>query len=358
MTKHRTYPFVPAAFLMCATTLLTAAEKRQEPTPNDLRESALCKSLEYAGVAVDEPGYHIWGTSPIMDDAGKVHLFVARFPNTKPFDDSWRQDYEIAHYIGDTPEGPFAFVDVALKGTGKDTWDRYSPFDPLIVKVDGQYVLFYVANAVGLTQGKPRHSTSQRIGMATSKSLGGPWKRVGMLLGPSEDAWFRKSSVINPAFIKHPDGRYLLYFRAGGAKIGLAVAEKLEGPYVIDNENYPPKGRWYTQMEDGHAFMMDGKVYLLTTDNQFIKAFGGGLLRKSADGTTFDPWPEIGWRPPEHYLPKVNPDLLKHYFLTGSFQRPHVLMQDGRPTHIYVASGTSVTEGDGTLSYILEVKRN
>ena len=79
---------------------------------------------------------------------------------------------------------------------------------------------------------------------------------------------------------------------------------------------------------------------------------------REKDGFPDQRIPQIGWRQPEFYLPKVNPDLLERYFLTGSFQRPHVLMHDGRPTHIYVASGTSVTGGDGTLSYILEVKRN
>ena len=35
---------------------------------------------EFVGVAVSEPGYHVWGSSPILDAEGKVHLFVARWP--------------------------------------------------------------------------------------------------------------------------------------------------------------------------------------------------------------------------------------------------------------------------------------
>ena len=32
--------------------------------------------LEYVGVAVEEPGYHVWGSSPVIGPAGKTHLFV------------------------------------------------------------------------------------------------------------------------------------------------------------------------------------------------------------------------------------------------------------------------------------------
>ena len=44
------------------------------------QEKSFADHWEYVGVAVEEPGYVIWGTSPVMDDGGKVHLFVARWP--------------------------------------------------------------------------------------------------------------------------------------------------------------------------------------------------------------------------------------------------------------------------------------
>ncbi len=36
--------------------------------------------LEFVGMAVMEPDYHVWGSSPIMGPDGKTHLFVARWP--------------------------------------------------------------------------------------------------------------------------------------------------------------------------------------------------------------------------------------------------------------------------------------
>ena len=46
--------------------------------------------LEYAGVAVRQEGWHIWGTSPVIGPRGNVHLFVARWPVSAKFDPGWR----------------------------------------------------------------------------------------------------------------------------------------------------------------------------------------------------------------------------------------------------------------------------
>ena len=85
-----------------------------------IAESDFCRSLEYTRQIIQEPGWHIWGCSPIVGEDGKVHLFVERWPvksATFPrgFDEAWRHDSEIAHYVGDTPEGPFALRDVVTE---------------------------------------------------------------------------------------------------------------------------------------------------------------------------------------------------------------------------------------------------
>ena len=42
--------------------------------------SAIASNLEYKGIAVKEDEYTVWGAAPITDDKGKVHLYVARWP--------------------------------------------------------------------------------------------------------------------------------------------------------------------------------------------------------------------------------------------------------------------------------------
>jgi arylsulfatase A-like enzyme len=90
-------------------------------------DSAIAANLEWLGVAVSEPHYTIWGAAPIQDDDGRVHLFVARWPEAN-VDPAWRKSSEIAHYVADRPEGPFRFKQVVLRGTGRrGDWDAYAP---------------------------------------------------------------------------------------------------------------------------------------------------------------------------------------------------------------------------------------
>lgn len=328
------------------------AEENGKPA---IAESGFCRSLEYVGVAVQEPGYHVWCTSPILGEDGKVHLFVARWP-VKPhsFDEGWRHDSEIAHYVGERAEGPFRFRDIALQGSGTNTWDRFGMHNPLIVRVDGRYALFYIANPVGITKGIGAHPGTQRIGLALSDSLDGPWKKVGAdgkVLDPSPDPkhWTYGAQVVNPAFLKF-NGRYLLYFKGKGANMGVAIADKLEGPYLHQPDKLSANNQ---RVEDGYAFLLGGKVCLVTTDNAGKFGHGGGLLWTSDDGIHFDDAPQRGYWPPAHYLPKVDRSLIRGYYGAGTFQRPQVLVKDGRPAYLYAASGSVLNGGDGTVCYVL-----
>jgi len=69
-------------------------------------------SLEYLGIAITKENTHVWGTSPVIDrQTGKVHLFVAEWDSrAMPFSEGWWHISQIAHYVGDSPEGPFQFV--------------------------------------------------------------------------------------------------------------------------------------------------------------------------------------------------------------------------------------------------------
>lgn len=181
-----------------------------------LKQNSLADKWEFVGVAVEEAGYTIWGSSPIQGEDGKTHLFVARWPCELNVDPGWRSHSEIAHYISDTPEGPFKFSEIAIEGTGIDTWDKFGAHNPAIHKVGDTYVLLYIGND---NPKGPYHPSNQKIGMAMSNSLHGPWKRVddnGLILAPplNEKYWnFNASNgVNNPALLQHDDGRFFFVF--------------------------------------------------------------------------------------------------------------------------------------------------
>ena len=324
----------------------------------------LADKWEFIGLAVEDPGYHVWGSSPIWGEDGKVHIFAARYTNKIGFVPGWKTHSEIAHYVADKPEGPFKFSDLVLAPTGKRTWDKMGIHNPNIKKSNGKYILTYISN-----NGLEHMGGNQRIGMATSTSLYGPWEKAGrdgMILQPpsNKDYWNYNSGngVNNPAFLPHPKGGYFLYYKTSKNKIstmGLAIAENIEGPYV----QLPiPITKNKTIIEDGYAFHYNNKFYLMTTDNHGMIERGGGLLWSSDDGINFGS-PIQAFHLASHYLggtSKISKKAKMHY---GSerrfkFERPQLLLdKNGAPTHLYVPSGLNIYEGSSTVSYVLKLKK-
>lgn len=309
----------------------------------------------YIGVAVEEEGYEIWGSSPIIDEEGKVHLFVARWDSKARHDPGWRSHSEIAHYVSDSPEGPFKFINVVLKGTGNNTWDKYGPHNPAIHKVDDKYVLLYIGND---NYNQPPHPANQKIGMMIADNLYGPWKKVGedgCILRPSNNPshWTYKAwnGVNNPALLKNPKGGYMLYFKSHNAKMGVAFSEKIEGPWIMYKD---PVTKNDKTIEDGYAFVYNDKICLLTTDNHGIIEEGGGILWKSEDGINFNEH-EKGFHLPEKYIPKEI--ILKSKLLKGKypkFERPQILLIEGKVRYLYVPCTSNMNGKESTASYVLK----
>jgi predicted phosphodiesterase len=329
---------------------------------NGDKSSWFSKALRYKGIVISDDAWNIWGSSPIMDDDGKVHLFVARWPQNTGHQ-GWRTHSEIAHYVADGPEGPFKFVEVVLQGTGKDTWDKFAPHNPTIHKVGDKYALFYIAN-----NGLKEHPANQKIGLLISDSLYGPWKKAGkdgLILSPPSDRSYYNykagNGVNNPAFLQK-DGKFYLYFKSNDTrkdnkwrpKMGLAIAENLEGPYVQLKD---PITKNEQVIEDGYAFEYNGKVYLVTTDNHGMIEYGGGLIWESEDGLSFDN-PRQAFTVLKNYLGGKLPD--GAYRTKGpegdKFERPQILMIDGKPAYIYMPSGTNVSGGKGSAAYVLKIE--
>ena len=311
---------------------------------------------KFIGIAVEEEGYHIWGSSPIKGPDGRVHLFLARWPSGYQVDPGWRSHSEIAHYVSDIPEGPFEFVEVVLTGTGKETWDRYGVHNPAVHKVGEQYVLLYISNN---NPQQPPHPSNQCIGMLLSESLYGPWRKAGTngrILIPPEDPRFwnhgASNGVNNPALLPYPGGGFYLYFKSEKARMGLAIAEKLEGPYV--QLPFPITSNEH-RIEDGYAFIMDGRVCLLTTDNEGIIERGGGLLWTSDDGIHFGE-PAPGFHTIQRYIDRERLSKAKHHYggRMMKFERPQVLMIEGKPSYLYAPSGYHIKGGESTVCYVLK----
>jgi hypothetical protein len=309
--------------------------------------------LEYAGVAASDPENHVWGCSPVRCDKGKYHLFGARF--SAPFEPGWRKDSHIVRFVSDTPQGPFTFAEVIYRGEADtpNAWNHFGIHNPCIKKVDGKYVLFFI--------GRPKAMSPQTIGMMTADNVEGPWSEPVNILRPSEDPdnWtYGSDSVCNPAFVKFKD-KYYLYYKSKGAKFGVAVADALEGPY----RHHPkPITKTDRTIEDASAFVWNGKVCLVTTDNHGTVKRGGGLLWQSEDGVAFgepvlayDHFSEYVTQqqfPRTHSVRRGKPMPIKGYI---KIVRPQVLVEDGRPAWLYGPCGVARKGRDYTDFHVFRL---
>lgn len=302
-----------------------------------IKESSFSLSQTAGKYVLDAPeGWWHWGMAPIYDSSGKLHVFMSAIPNNG----SWSKNSKIVHYTANSPEGPYAFIDTVF------TSKTHTYHNPQISQVDDIYVLVYL-----LKDGKT-NGISQEIGIATSKSLEGPWKEsphnpIIKASGKQGDANIIHAS--NPTFIRDAEGRFKIYYKsitdAYGKKkyreLSLASSDNIEGPYENYSKNplisYADK---QLDIEDFYAFYYKDSYYLLAEDRKGVKDMleghvgepgksGGwrpGLIYKSKDGIQWER-PEVGYKTNEQYFGNK----------LARTERPHILWKNGEPECLYLA---------------------
>lgn len=335
--------------LACALCLLLAAFFFLKPLRDDFSGyppesvSEFCNRLKAVGRILETEDYFVWGCSPIYGEDGKVHVFYSRWP--KKFGmGGWIHKSEIAHAIADSPEGPYLYVETVLKGR-PNHFDSKTCHNPHIQKVDSLYCLFYMGNSDGTV-------LTKRIGLAVAKSLYGPWHRKDTpLIQPGETGNWDDCCTTNPAFLKISDNEYRLYYKSwnlaeyesqsgrvrANRKYGLAIAQNLFGPYHRYPENpiidFSGKGN-NRQVEDAFIFKEGGKYKMLMRDMGYFD-HTVGLIFESDDGIHWSD-PKIAWFGAEHYVdqPSAPPHLNRY----GRFERPQILLKNGKPEWLFTAT--------------------
>lgn len=357
--------FTPSILLqvICFLFLAGGTTYAQKIAIQEVEPSSFASRLEWTGATIEDENYTLWGSAPILGEDGKIHVFVARWPE-KNVDPAWRKSSEIAHYVAESPEGTYTFSDVAVKGTRiEGDWDRFAPHNPEIRKFGDTYVLLYIANSDYM---QPPHPKNQGTGMLVSKSPYGPWKKVGengLILSPElfPDSWVAQSQngMVNPTMLKVGD-KYHIYFKArvnNHSEFGLAISDQIEGPYQVYEE---PITNNKTSIEDASSFSMDGKHYLITTDNhgENTGIQGGGILWESTDGIHFSlDQSSLAYDLIPAYFKEYNPEQVrKIYGPDPKFERPKVLMMNGKPAYLYAPSGWNLEGKDRTVCHILKIR--
>lgn len=304
--------------------------------------SDFSEKLKPLGRVLESEGYYVWCCAPIFDEEGKVHVFYSRWPQEYGMG-GWIHKSEIAHAVADKPEGPYTLVGTVL-APRPGYFDATTCHNPHIHCIDGTYYLFYMGNSDGSV-------FTKRVGLATSKSLYGPWERSDEpILEPGPPGSWDDCNTTNPAFLMHPDGQAWLYYKSwneaeyrnqtgsirANRKYGLAVAERVNGKYVKIEDNpildFSTQGN-NKQMEDAYVYREEGKFKMLTRDMGYYD-HTVGLIFESEDGIHWGD-PKIAWFGAEAYLKEPPaPNHLKRY---GRFERPQLLMKNGKPAYLFLA---------------------
>lgn len=306
------------------------------------KEDSFARKLTPVGRVLEMEGWYVWCNSPIQGPDGKIHVFFSRWPSVKGMG-GWINSSEIAHAVADRIDKPFVYKQTILAPRGQGHWDATTCHNPHIKFVDGKYCLFYIGNANGKTDTK-------RIGLATADSLDGPWIRPEkpLLEAGAAGAWDDHCTT-NPAFLKHPNGQYWLYYKSwnsndyynspdplirGNRKYGLAIADKLEGPYVRCSGNpvidYSEKGN-NKQFEDAFVWYQDRQFRMLARDMGVFN-HDVGLYMTSRDGISWDE-PKIAYQRLSAYINEPPaPKWLRRY---GRLERPQLLFIRDKPAYLF-----------------------
>lgn len=322
---------------------------------HQVKESSFCKAqVPGAFVLRADEGNWNWGMAPIYDDDGKLHVFNSIIPK----DGSWIKHSRIGHYTADRPEGPYAYVGDVF------SCETASYHNPQVSRVGDTYVLVFLLNR------HQQNGSKQEVGLATAKSLNGPWKESPLNPVIPASGKMGGANIVhasNPTFVAAPDGTFRIYYKSmtdkhpvkqGFREISMAVSDRIEGPYV-NYEGNPVLSYMdrKVDIEDPYAFYYKGMYYMIVEDRQGVREMlegspipaeklkkGGyrpGLIYRSKDGIDWG-LPEIGYRTNADYFGRE----------LARSERPSILWKDGKPEYLFLACH----DDDPTAGYFVKIE--
>lgn len=295
----------------------------------------------------------VWGGSVIKAEDGRYYMYASRWPKRLSMR-AWITNSEVVVAVSDEPRGPYTFQKVIFPARGAEYWDGMTTHNPTIHYHDGKYILFYVGATYYFnrpTDSIPSREmyedawNRKRIGIAVSDNPLGPFiRRDEPILFPRSGQW-DAAITSNPAPCIHDDGSVLLVYKSAPVpypernqnrtlQFGVARADHYTGSFerVSDNNRivFTPID---TDVEDPYIWKDGENYYLLAKcmNDSITGEAQSGFLATSKDGIT--------WRiadEPLAYSKTVELD-------DGStetmkkLERPQVLIENGKPTHVFFA---------------------
>ena len=299
-----------------------------------------------------QPDHWVWCGSVIRDDRRRYHMFASMWSRRVPFNPNWLTNSIVVRAESATPEGPYQYIEPVLSPRDARQWDGRMTHNPTIHRCPrtGRYLLFYTGSTYRgpePTAGPPTEEqrlearANQRIGLAIADRPAGPWQRCDRpILEPRPGHWDALLTT-NPAPCLLPDGSLLLAYKSTAApraplQYGMARADRYDAPYTrLQDEPLLAKATLSSvSYEDAYLWRSPCDFEMLFNDmtGHFTGEDHAGAHALSEDG--------LHWRLAA--APKAYSRTVRwadgSVTTQGSFERPQLLIQDGKPTHLFAAT--------------------
>jgi hypothetical protein len=325
--------------------------------------------------ALRQRDFWVWGSSTVRGEDGRYHLFTARWSREVSFL-HWPTNSEIIRSVADRPEGPYEFEEVIFGHENSGRWDAGAVHNPNIHFHDGTYLLFYIGvnypgsrpdapDREGLFSEKWIHAWNEkRIGLATSKSIYGPWQRQSApILLPREGHW-DAAITSNPAACVLPDGSVRLIYKSADVK---HPKGRFPGRFRLGVVHAPHWSQPFERLSDqpiqvvGYPDQHVEDPYLWWNGEHFemvAKDMAGEVCDEAQGAIHLSSEDAINWHisdPPKAYSRRVEFDDGSTRTLTKR-ERPQLLVEEGKPTHLFNAVLETDASGQFTESWNMVAK--
>ncbi len=293
--------------------------------------------------------YWVWCGSPIRAENGRYHLFASRWPHALPFFAGYQVHSEVVRAESDTAAGPYRFAEVVLPARDPKFWDGRMTHNPTIQRWRGIYLLFYIGStysgppptaadlAPGVTAQTRESYARIRIGLATSKSVLGPWQRLDQPVLDVRPGKWDASIVTNPAPWVLPDGRIVMLYRSNtkqGLRLGIAGADRYDKPFERLSDDPIQLFGEGPGVEDPYLWWAGDHFEAIMKDmsGAITGEAHAGVHATSPDARRWSLMPQ-----PKAYSRTIRWDDGAST-VQGSVERPQLLFDGDRITHLFAAT--------------------
>ena len=306
---------------------------------NNLNITNLLKPVPKRAV-FEMQDWFIWGGS-VVNFNNKYHMFFSRWPREKGFK-GWVTHSEIAYATSRDPLGPFEFQTTILSKKDDDHWDADVLHNPNIIKYNKKLFLYYTGNR---GNGKYyNHRNNQRIGLAVADKPEGPWKRFNKpLIDVSTDNWDSLLTT-NPSCCITPDGNFLMLYKAA-TDIGKKNSQKApvyHGVALAENARGPFKKNSEPILTSDDVDFPGEDPYVWYYNDRYyliLKDMGTNYTNNTRSLVLFESFDGSEWNLSNKPLVTDRNINFEDWGIKKLFrvERPQLLIIDGEPTVLYCA---------------------